>query len=45
MVLFKPEHISRYPLSAQNRNNLALVRALRRRDGKRVARRADDYVR
>jgi DNA-binding GntR family transcriptional regulator len=38
MVLFKPEHISRYPLAAQNRNNLALVRALRRRDGKRAAR-------
>lgn len=38
MVLFKPEHISRYPLAAQNRNNLALVRALRRRDGERAAR-------
>lgn len=38
MVLFKPEHISRYPLEAQNRNNLALVRALRRRDGERAAR-------
>jgi DNA-binding GntR family transcriptional regulator len=38
MVLFKPEHISRYPLAAQNRNNLALVRALRRRDGARAAR-------
>jgi DNA-binding GntR family transcriptional regulator len=38
MVLFKPEHISRYPLKAQNRNNLALVRALRRRDGERAAR-------
>lgn len=38
MLLFKPEHISRYPLAAQNRNNLALVRALRRRDGKRAAR-------
>ena len=38
MVLFKPQHISRYPLAAQNRNNLALVRALRRRDGERAAR-------
>jgi DNA-binding GntR family transcriptional regulator len=38
MVLFKPEHISRYPLAAQNRNNLALVRALRARDGERAAR-------
>ncbi len=38
MVLFKPEHISRYPFAAQNRNNLALVRALRRRDGQRAAR-------
>lgn len=38
MVLFKPEHISRYPLAAQDRNNLALVRALRRRDGERAAR-------
>jgi DNA-binding GntR family transcriptional regulator len=38
MLLFKPEHISRYPLGAQNRNNLALVQALRRRDGERAAR-------
>lgn len=38
MVLFKPEHISRYPLAAQNRNNLALIRALRRRNGERAAR-------
>jgi DNA-binding GntR family transcriptional regulator len=38
ILLFKPEHISRYPLEAQNRNNLALVRALRRRDGERAAR-------
>jgi DNA-binding GntR family transcriptional regulator len=38
MVLFKPEHISRYPLEAQNRNNQALVRALRRRDGAGAAR-------
>jgi DNA-binding GntR family transcriptional regulator len=37
MLLFKPEHISRYPLGAQNRNNLALVQALRRRDGERAA--------
>jgi DNA-binding GntR family transcriptional regulator len=38
MVLFRPEHMSRYPLAAQDRNNLALVRALRRRDGERAAR-------
>ena len=38
MLLFKPEHIARYPLAAQNRNNLALVRALGRRDGERAAR-------
>ena len=38
IVLFKPEHISRYPFAAQNRNNLALVGALRQRDGERAAR-------
>jgi DNA-binding GntR family transcriptional regulator len=38
MLLFKPEHISRYPLAAQNRNNLALVQALRHRDGDGAAR-------
>ena len=38
MVLFKPEHIARYPFAAQNRNNLALVHALRRRDGGSAAR-------
>jgi len=38
ILLFKPEHIARYPLAAQNRNNRALIQALRRRDGERAAR-------
>jgi DNA-binding GntR family transcriptional regulator len=37
-LLFKPEHISRYPLAAQNHNNRALIKALRSRDGERAAR-------
>ena len=37
-LLFKPEHIARYPVAMQNRNNRVLVQALRRRDGERAAR-------
>ena len=32
-LLFSPDHISSYPLSEQNRSNLALIQALRVRDG------------
>jgi DNA-binding GntR family transcriptional regulator len=36
-LLFKPEHFARYRFAAQNRNNHALVVALRNRDGERAA--------
>ncbi len=34
---FKPQFIVRYPLAIQNRNNRALIRALRERHGRRAA--------
>ena len=37
-VIFRPENIGRYPLLAQNRHNRALLRALRRHDGRAAAR-------
>jgi len=36
-LLFRPEHFARYRLAAQNRNNHALVAALRNHDGERAA--------
>jgi DNA-binding GntR family transcriptional regulator len=36
-LLFKPQFIARYPLAIQNRNNRALIRALRERHGKHAA--------
>lgn len=37
-LVFRPENIGRYPLAAQNRHNQALLRALRRGDGRAAAR-------
>lgn len=37
-LILRPENIRRYPLAAQNRNNRALLRALRRHDGRAAAR-------
>jgi DNA-binding GntR family transcriptional regulator len=37
-LILSPEHIARYPVAAQNRNNRMLVQALRRRDAERAAR-------
>ena len=37
-LLFRPENISRYPLSEQNRHNRALLRALRVHDGRAAER-------
>jgi len=37
-LVFRPENIGRYPLATQNRHNQALLRALRRGDGRAAAR-------
>ena len=37
-LVFRPENIRRYPLARQNRHNQALLRALRRGDGRAAAR-------